>query len=568
MPFEMTVRLADPGAVMCSYNQVDTVPVQSSRELLTGLLREEYGFDGVVMSDLNSVAQLWNSQGVAASPEDAVAMSIAAGLDLHLGNDTGVDLLVAAVKDGLLALSEVDRAAARVLQAKVRSGFFDAPLVDESAVPESLDTPARRALARRVAERSIVLLRNAVHGERPVLPLQASVQTIAVIGPNADRPLAMLGNYSYPVLDTAVQRITNIVDASSHDTGEVRPHMTADELEPLVESVRVVTVLDGVRARAGGAAEPIAVVHAPGCPVEVPDTSGIAHAVGLAAAADVAVVVVGDQSGIFEAATVGEAVESATCALPGVQRELVEAVVASGTPTVVVLVHGRPFVLDWMAEGSAAAPAILSAWFPGEEGGHAVASVLFGDTAPGGRLPVSFPRHAGVGPAPYNRTFTREMSYVDTGAEPVFPFGHGLTYTTMRYGDLRLSADAVATSGVVEISCTVTNEGDLDADEVVQLYTRDPVARSARPRRELKGFRRVPVGAGRGVEVTFELAAERLALWDPVEGWVVEPGTIEIMIGSSSEDIRLESEITLTGDVQRTGGSRVLVTPVHVAAAR
>jgi beta-glucosidase len=316
------------------------------------------------------------------------------------------------------------------------------------------------------------------------------------------------------------------------------------------------------------AAEPIDVVHARGCPVEVRDTSAIPEAVALAAAADVAIVVVGDQSGIFEAATVGEAVESATCELPGVQRQLVEAVVASGTPTVVVLVHGRPFVLDWMAEGPAAAPAILSAWFPGEEGGHAVASVLFGDTAPGGRLPVSFPRHAGVAPAPYNRTFTRQMSYFDRDVEPVFPFGHGLSYTTMDYGDLRLSAGEIPTSGVVAISCTVRNTGARDADEVVQLYTRDPVARSARPRRELKGFQRVAVGGGGAVDVTFELAADRLALWDPADGWVVEPGVIEIMIGSSSEDICLSGEIMLTGDVQRVGRDRMLVTPVHVASAQ
>jgi beta-glucosidase len=274
------------------------------------------------------------------------------------------------------------------------------------------------------------------------------------------------------------------------------------------------------------------------------------------------VVVVGDQSGIFNTATVGEAVDGTTCALPGVQRELVEAVVATGTPTVVVLTHGRPFVLDWMAE---AVPAIVSAWFPGEEGGTAVASTLFGDTVPGGKVPVSFPGSVGSLPYPYNRTSMRAGSYYDGSAEPVFPFGHGLSYTSFEYGDLILSSTDVATDGAVRVSCRITNTGSRGGDEVVQLYLRDPVARTSRPRLELKGFKRVRLEAGESRTITFVLGADRTAIWDVREGWVVEPGSIEIKIGASSEDIRLAGEITLTGPVRQVGSGRALLTHVEVA---
>jgi len=565
LPFEMAIRLAGAGGVMCSYNQVDAMPVQASHELLTGLLRDEYGFDGIVIADLNSAAQLWTAHGVAVDAEQAIAKSISAGLDLDLSNESSMELIVAAVKNGQLTEDDVDRAAGRVLRTKLRLGMFDEPLVDEDAVPELLDTDARRALARRVAERSIVLLRNEPHDGAPLLPLGSDVRKVAVIGPNADRGLALLGNYSYPVLDTAVKRIITVVDATSHGSMEPRPRLTSDEVELLVESVPIVTVLEGIKARAASGADKVEVTYARGCPVELADTSGIAEAVETARAADLAVVVLGDQSGIFEGATVGEAIESTSCQLPGVQRQLVEAVVASGTPTVVVLVHGRPFVLDWMVEGPAAVPAIVSALFPGEEGGTAVASILFGDSAPGGKTPMSFPRDAGAAPAPYNRTFTRVMStYYDGKADPVFPFGHGLSYAPFGYSDLSISETEVPTDGVVEISCTVTNLGDRAADEVVQLYTRDPVARSSRPRRELKGFRRISLAPGAAAVVTFEIAADRVALWDPTDGWVVEPGRIDVMIGSSSEDIRLQGEVTFTGDVRRVGNERVLVTPVEV----
>lgn len=565
VPFEMAIRLGGARSVMCSYNQVDRVPVQCAPELLTDLLRYELGFDGFVISDLRSVERLHTSDGIAPDLEHAAALAFAAGLDLELAFDPSTDAIQAALRSGLLDEAAIERAAGNVLRQKFTLGLFERPYVNEADVPDVLDSPARRDLARRVAERSLVLLRNEPVntggdkqlGGRSLLPLQPDVRSIAVIGPNADREFALLGGYSYPVLDTAARRVRAVMDPTQRRTAADAPPppLISDDVVSLVESVPVVSVLEGIRARAGTAIE---VSHHRGCPVEVADATEIPAAAAAATAADVAVVVVGDQPGIAQGGTVGEHLDSAECALPGVQRQLVEAVAATGTPTVVVLTHGRAFVLGWM---TACVPAVLSAWFPGEEGGHAIAAALFGDVAPGGRVPISFPEHSGLLPAPYNRTCTEPGSYYDRHLRPVFPFGHGLSYTTFEYSALRLSSRAVPTDGTVRVACTVTNTGERSGDEVVQLYTHDPYARTARPRRELKGFCRITLQPGASAEVAFELAAARFALFDSRLGWLVEPGLIEIMIGSSSEDIRLRDEIRLTGEDVRLGPDRTLATP-------
>jgi beta-glucosidase-like glycosyl hydrolase len=571
--FEMAIREGGARSIMCSYNTIDGEPVQSSHEVLTGLLRDEYGFTGVAISDLGSVEQLQSHHGVTDSHAGSIVLSVAAGLDLELASTPAVSAIVEAVGDGRLSEEVLNRAVGRVLAMKIELGLFDDPFVDEDAVPEVLDTPQDRAVARRVAERSIVLLRNEPVGDRPLLPIGPDVKTIALIGPNADRAFGLLGNYSCPVLDSAVARMTDIMNqhatqAQTQVQDEPRtfgemfaPKGTyADAAEQTVDTVPVITVLEGMRARAGDA---IGITHERGCGIEDPDASGIPAAVAAASASDLAIVVVGDQSGIGGAATVGEGVDSAGCALPGIQRELVESVVASGTPTVVVLTHGRPFILDWLV---ACAPAIVSAWFPGEEGGPAVAAALFGDVNPGGKTPVSFLPHAGVAPLPYNRTETGGNTYRDATLRSVFPFGHGLSYTTFEYGDLRVGPDAPTTSDTVRISCTVTNAGTVTGDEVVQLYVRDPVARTARPRRELKGFQRVTLEPGATADVTFVLHADRVALYDPTDGWVVEPGLLHLMVGSSSEDIRARADVELSGPVRQAGTRRVLVTPVEVGA--
>nr|BFE78072.1 hypothetical protein GCM10020093_006730 [Planobispora longispora] len=362
-----------------------------------------------------------------------------------------------------------------------------------------------------------------------------------MIGPNADRPLGQLGNYSYQVLDSMTTRFHLAADpqARPEDIEDLAGKGSPDDARLLVESVPVVTFLEGVRRRAG---DGVSVLHEPGCPVATEDRSGFEAAVRAASAAEVAVIVVGDQSGINGYGTVGEGLDSTECALPGVQRELVEAVVATGTPTVVVLSHGRPYVLGWMADS---VPAIVSSFFGGEEAGNAVASVLFGDVNPAGRLPIAMLRSAGAAPLPYWRTL-QHPTYVDGSIGAVFPFGHGLSYTSFDYRDLEISAEA-PTDGVVRLSFTVANVGDRAGDEVVQVYGRDVIGRTARRARTLVAFHRVHLEPGTAARVTADVPADMFALWDVDEGWVVEPGVIKFFVGGSSAATKLRGEATLTG---------------------
>ncbi len=546
VPFEMAIAAGARGA-MASYNSIDQVPVQASRALLTDLLRGELELPGVLVSDLGGVDQLHSRHGVSSGPQHSAELALRAGLDVDLAGVCFLTGLTKALDAGHVSMEDIDRAAGRVLAEKFRLGLFDRAAPADSVEP--LELPEDRALAREAAARSIVLLRNQPVGERPLLPLATGgLRSIAVIGPNADRKAALMGNYSYPVMARAVDVFVDALDPSARDgLRRVSPDAVGD----VSATVEVPTVLEALRAAAPAGVE---IRHARGCPVADLDRSGIAEAATLARESSVAVLVVGDQAGLFTAATVGEGVDSAHCRLPGVQRELVEAVLRTGTPTVVVLLAGRALEMDWAAE----VPAVLAAWFPGEEGGPALAEILFGTREPGGRLPITVPSTPGVVPMPY--TAAHAPTYYDADVRPHFPFGHGLGYTTFAYSDLALDQPEIASTEVVAISCTITNTGDRHGEDVVQLYVHDPVATTVRPRRELKGFRRIALDAGESCRVTFQLHAERTALFDPGVGWVVEPGLIEVMVGSSAESIHLRGEFTITGEARVVQGRRALST--------
>ncbi|WP_248170382.1 MULTISPECIES: beta-glucosidase [unclassified Microbacterium] len=559
LPFEMAIRDGGAEGIMPSYNDLDGVPVTGSRELLDDLLRDQYGFTGLVISDLDAIAQLSTKHAVSPSLVAAYADALKAGVDLDLDNRVSTDRVIDAVRQGLLSEEELDRAVAAVLRAKFRLGLFERPYVDIASVPELLDTPDARNLARRVAEQSIVLLKNDPVNGAPLLPLADDLGTIAVVGPNAHRPLGQLGHYAYQVLDSMTKRFALAANpqARLEDVEELRGKTGADDATLLVDTVPLVTFADGIRDRAAGAT----VLYEPGCPVEKSDRSGIPAAVEAARHADVAVVVVGDQAGINGFGTVGEGLDSATCELPGVQRELVEAVVATGTPTVVVLSHARPYVLGWLTELPVA---IVSSWLGGEEAGAAAAAVLFGDVNPAGRLPIAMLRDVGAAPVPYWRTLNPVDSYVDGSAGAVFPFGHGLSYTTFEYRDLQLQSPRVSTDGVIRLTFTVANTGGVAGDEVVQIYGRDLVGRTARRSRVLLGFQRLTLAAGEERQVLVEVPAEMFALWDVREGWVVEPGAVQLFVGGSSAKTPLREQLDLTGAVHRPGRARALrstVTP-------
>lgn len=556
VPFEMAIRTGGARGVMPSYNTVDGVPVTGSTELLQGLLRGELGFDGIVMSDLNAIAQLATKHGVAVDQRHALALAIRAGLNQDLDNGVSTTEIVEAVTEGVLQEADLDKAVAGVLRAKFSLGLFENPYIDEAAVPETFDGETERALSRRIAERATILLKNDAVEGKPLLPLDPAVARIAVIGPNADRPMGQLGNYSYQVLDSVTRQFAHAANpqATADELAELVGRMGPDDARLMVSSVPIVTFLDGIRQRVGLDTE---VVYAPGCTIAGEDRDGIRAAASAAASADVAVVIVGDQAGINGFGTVGEGLDSTDCELPGVQRQLIEAVLATGTPTVVVISHGRPFVLGWMSES---VPAIVSSFFGGEEAGNAVAGVLFGDVNPAGRLPMSMLKSAGSAPSPYGRA-VQGRAYVDGDGGFVYPFGHGLSYTRFEYRDLEVDAQ-VTTDGTIRLAFTVVNVGDRQGDEVVQVYGNDVVARTARRGRTLLAFQRIGLAAGAGARVKVEIPASMLALWDTREGWVVEPGAIKLYVGASSAAIRLRGETTLTGADHLTGKARDLFSRV------
>ena len=484
----------DAGAatVMTSFNEIGGIPSTASPWLMTTVLRREWGFKGFVVSDWTAVAELIN-HGVAGSRADAGKLALEAGVDMDMVSRIYVSDLPALVRAGRIPVTVVNEAVRRVLRAKAALGLFDDP--DHGASPEreraALLAPEHRQLARRVAEESIVLLKN----EGQVLPLAARVKTLAVIGPLADDKVAALG--SWP--------------------GRGEPQ-------------DAVTPLEGIKQRAGS----VSVMYAKGCGITDTSTAGFAEAVAAAKQADLAVLVLGEAGDMS-----GEAASRADIDLPGVQPRLLEAIQATGAPVVLVVMSGRPLTIPWAAEH---VPAIVESWFLGVEDGPALAAVLFGDVSPSGKLPVTFPRALGQIPLYYNHKNTGRPTgpdkytskYIDLPVTPLFPFGHGLSYTTFSYSDLKFSAPRIAPTGTLRVSVTVTNTGSREGAEVVQLYVHDEVASVTRPVRALAGFRRVSLKPGEARTVELPLTTRELGLYNKDMKFVVEPGKFRVFVGGSS----------------------------------
>ena len=484
----------DAGAatVMTSFNEIGGIPSTASPWLMTTVLRREWGFKGFVVSDWTAVNELVN-HGVAGTRADAGKLALEAGVDMDMVSRIYVDDLPALVKAGRIPMAVVNEAVRRVLRAKVMLGLFEDPYHGATVEHERavLLAPEHRQLARRVAEESIVLLKN----DGQLLPLAARVHSIAVIGPLADDNVSALG--SWP--------------------GRGDPQ-------------DAVTPLEGVKQRAGS----ISVVYAKGCGITDSSTAGFADAVAAAKQADVAVLVLGEAGDMS-----GEAASRASLDFPGVQERLLEAVQATGTPVVLVVNSGRPLTIPWAAEH---VPAIVESWFLGVETGPALAAVLFGDVSPSGKLPVTFPRAVGQIPLYYNHKNTGRPTgpdkytskYTDLPVTPLFPFGHGLSYTTFSYSDLKLSASRIPPTGTLRASVTVTNTGNREGAEVVQLYVHDEVASVTRPVRALAGFRRVSLKPGEARTLEFPLTGKELGLYNKDMKFVVEPGKFRVFVGGSS----------------------------------
>ncbi|MBF4596096.1 glycoside hydrolase family 3 C-terminal domain-containing protein [Curtobacterium sp. VKM Ac-2889] len=536
-PFEMALRDGGARSVMNSYAEIDGVPVAANGELLTGLLRDRLGFDGTVVADYFSVAFLEVMHGIAADRGEAAALALEAGIDVELPTgDAYLAPLVERVRSGQVDEALVDRAVLRVLRQKERLGLLEPDAFAEDAPTGiDLDTPLHQALAKRLAAESLVLLSNeggsasvdsgTADGTTPVLPL-APGASVAVIGPNADRAEALQGCYSF----------ANHVLASHPDL-------------PL--GFAIPTVREAVAQALG----PAAVRFATGCAVTGNDRAGFAEAVAVASASDVAVVVVGDQAGLFGRGTVGEGNDTESLDLPGVQRELVEALVATGTPTVMVLLTGRPYAIGWALDGDQPRPAaVVQAFFPGEGGGPAIADLLTGVASPSGRLPLSLPRSAGAQPFTYLHPRLGGPSDVTAAdSTPVRPFGFGLGYTDFAYDELVVDPD-VRSDGVFTVSVTVRNTGVRDGEDVVQLYGHDVHGSVTRPEVQLLGYARVAVAAGESVRVRFRVPVQRFAFTDRRMRRVVEPGDVQVWVASHAAASRPSGSVAAGGIVASGDG--------------
>jgi beta-glucosidase len=555
-PFAAAIRDAGLASIMNSYTSIDGVPCAGSRAILTELLRDELGFAGVVVADYFAVMLLQVWHRVAADKAEAARRALEAGLDVELPAFDCYRAIPSLVADGALDERVIDRSCARALAQKIRLGLFERPCVDAGAAAACFDTADDRALARTAAGRSVCLLAN-----DGVLPLSRDLRSIAVVGPAADDPRLLQGDYHYPAHLEIIYLGAEGRGAATDEVGRTFLPEAGGAFAPGPHFVRHVTPLEAVREMASARTH---VVHARGCDVSDPDQGGIDEAAAAARDADVAVVCVGGRSGLTKACTTGEARDATDLALPGVQQRLVEAVVATGTKTVVVLVGGRVHALPWIAEHAAA---LVQAWLPGEEGGSGIADVLFGAVSPSGRLPVSMPRSVGQVPVHYRHRAGGGRAafhgdYADSPTTPLFPFGHGLAYTSFAYADLQVRAST--TGAPLEVACTITNAGRRQGEEVVQLYVRDDVASVARPDRMLVGFARVPLAPGDRRTVRFRVHPSRLAFYDDAMRFVVEPGTFRIMVGASSADVRLEETVTLAGETATHRQAEIVPTEVAI----
>ncbi|HVC79844.1 MAG TPA: glycoside hydrolase family 3 N-terminal domain-containing protein [Chloroflexota bacterium] len=550
-PFAALIRDAEVAAVMNSYTSIDGIACCGSRAIFTDLLRDELGFAGAVVSDYFAIPALRSYHRVAATLGEAANLALTAGVDMELPTQECYgEPLKAEVEAGRLPLTIVDEAVRRVLRLKFRLGLFEEPYVDADAAPAAFETRDQRELARAAVAESVVLLSN-----DGVLPLAPTLRRLAVIGPGADDPRLLQGDYHYPA---HLEIIYNATENPLHPS--LVPKATGD-YAPGPYYTPHVTPLAGLRAALGSTTT---ITHARGCEVLGEDRSGFDEAIAAAREAEAVIVVVAGKSGLMRPATVGEFNDAVNLDLTGVQQQLVEAIAATGTPLVVVVLSGRVHTL---AEVAARANALLYLFPPGEEGGNGLADVLTGAASPSGRLPVSLPRSVGQIPVHASRRAGGDRvmmlgDYIDSPTSPLFPFGHGLTYTTFTYSSF--SVRAGATTAPIEVAIVVRNAGARGAAEVVQLYCRDEVASVARPDRILVGFARVRLEPGQAARLTFTVHPSRLAFFDPQMRFVVEPGDFTFAIGASAANIKAEGTVTIEGAVTPYRQRDIVATVVRV----
>ena len=528
VPFHAAEQ-AGAGTFMSAYMDLNDVPATGNHWLLTDVLRKDWGFQGFVVSDAFAVRSL-ETHGYAKDPEDAAYKAVSAGLDMDMASGTYPKNLARLVAAGKVTQAQLDAAVLPILEVKYQLGLFDHPYVDESKVDETLNRPEGRELERKLAGRSMVLLRNENH----TLPLSKNLKKIAVVGPLADSASDIEGGWTVEGLFGGGSK-SHPVTVLAGLKNKLGPGVQVDYVGGPMPARLFPSLLDTI---SGVKPQP--------APTEAAIAESIAEAKDAASKADLVIAVLGESSGMS-----GEAASRASMNLPGIQQQMLEAVASTGKPVVLVLENGRPLDIRWASEH---VPAILEAWYPGTEGGNAVADVLFGDVNPAGKLPVSWARSAGQEPLYYNHNLTHEPEdrpaftsrYWDVQSKPLYPFGYGLSYTTFRFDHLRLTKSSMKTGDATEVEVDVTNTGRVRGDAVAQVYIHQRWGSASRPVRQLKGFQRVSLQPGETKVLKFPLGKDELEFWSPqAKAWTVEPSTFDVWAGEDST-ARLHTELTVS----------------------
>lgn len=547
-PFEAAIKLAGARSVMASYNEIDGIPSHANSKMLRGILRGEWGFNGVLVSDYFALSELITYHRMSDSKSAAARIALEAGVDLDMPNGDAYGELTAMVRSGQMGISMIDEAVARILHEKFFLGLFEDPYVSEDGVAEFVGNAEHSAASLRAAEQAITLLKN----EHDTLPLNVKkLNSIAVIGPHVHETL--LGGYSDVPRETisVLQGIKDYVGDRVQVNYAQGTLITVESAQAGADSISANT-----RSKERWIADEVQLATPA-------DTKGmIDEAVKAAQNSDVAVVVVGENEAVSrEGWSMDHLGDRSELTLLGEQQALVDAVIATGTPTVVVLQNGRPLAIGNIV---AKAPAIIEAWYLGQNTGTALARVLFGNVNPSGKLPVSIPRSVGHIPAYYNHKPSAKRGYAFSDTSALFPFGHGLSYTRFDYHDVKIDSRDAHAHGQVKIHFTVTNTGQVAGTETVQLYIHDKVASVTRPVKELKGFERVTLAPGKRAQVHFVLPINLLGFYDARMRYIVEPGTIDVMIGSSSADIRLQDHFVITGNTTDVSQDKAFLSTAQV----
>lgn len=509
-PFEAAVKEGNIQSVMASYNEIDGVPSHGNKFLLDNILRQEWGFNGVVVSDYFGIRQLRSKHFVVATGEEAAKLALESGVDIELPYIEVNHLLLEQAKQGKVSEAVIDRAVARILRSKFITGLFDDPFVDPDAAEKVTNSSEHQQLALQAARKSIILLKN----EGGLLPLdKAKYKRIAVIGPNAKE--AHLGGYSgmpgrgVSILDGIKDKVGSGVDVQYSVGVKITETRADSETMPTFED----------KLKLGDPAL---------------NAKRIQEAVSVAGKSNLVILALGGNEQTGREAWSNHLGDRSSLDLLGNQDDLVKAILALGKPIVVFLIHGRPNSINYIAEN---VPAILEGWYLGQETGTAVADVLFGDYNPGGKLPITVPRSVGQLPIYYYQKPSARLEYVDSDSSPLYPFGWGLSYSTFKYGKITLSPDTIGTEGKTRVSVDITNTSAIRGDEVVQMYIRDEVSSITRPVKELRGFRRISLEPGKSQVVEFTIGPEELSFLNRDMRRVVEPGTFKIMVGGNSKDV-------------------------------